>query len=1330
MNISIGMKKFVSSQQTFSRLGILKQVRSAVGLTKTLIFTLFAFVGIVLPQVVNAQGGNYVVTIGTGTSSHYYAPFNPYYRNSTAEMIYTAAEVGTIGTIDTIWFYSSSSTTFACSSLKVYMGTTTNNNFSSSSPWILSNELEEVFDAGGSINIGGSMGWYAIPLQTPFFYTGDNLVVAVTKTASDYSSSSKWAYTTTSSNYQTYYRQSDSDVSYGSITSLTSSTSGSSSSDRPNIKISIDTAVSGCVRPRNMSVTDVTYNSATLSWTGCDDAVSYELCYGTTNNLATYESSSVSVYDAIHYFDNLLDSTTYYVWVRSFCGSEYTAWTSFSFTTQVACARVADVTIDSLSESVAIVSWNVDPVGQPLQHVLVQYKADDASTWITDSVSGVNTYTISPLQGGTSYTVRLISICLEDTSSTVLLQFETPTCGEYDGSTTTSCYVPFHGNYNYGYSQAIYPASGLAGVTTITGISFNIESTPYSYLNRTITIAMGNTSMTTLSTSNYVPYSSMTVVASNVSMDVSNTGWVYIPFTTPFFYDGTSNVVVAVSNLTGHYSSFYFYHHTPTIGNSVYWYQDSSPINPSSPSASNSGTSPTVPDVHFEADCGGSGSNCDRPSNLSADIVSYNSVDLSWTGTSANSYEVRYSTTMLLTDSNAVTVSANSDIFTLTGLRNNTTYYIWVRSVCDEGSSGWSAPVSVTTLLACATLLNAQVVDTGQTYISLTWEVDTTQGFPLTQVLVEWRAMGEGTWQNTTVSGINAHVITGLRSGVVYEVRLTSICGTDSSSALTLSVSTPACREYANGTTTNSYVPFNGNYNYGYSQIIYPNTVLGGVDTIRGISFRTTSAPSSYLTRPVSVAMGNTSRTSLSTSNYIQYSSLTEVVSHYPMDVSTPGWIYIPFTTPFIYDGYSNIVVAVTNHTGSYSSFSFAHHSTTVGNAVYWYQDSNPINPSSPSASSNGTTTTVPDIRFDASCNFSGCVPPLMVVNYVGSSDIQIMWIPIGTETEWVVGYSMGEGGNWSYSSTTATSYVFSGLIPNTTYSLRVGVLCDGDTLFYENSATTRDGFISICFPPYGLTATATSTTEIDISWIPLGSESQWEVHVYNNETDSMFIATASSWHVEGLDTATEYHVEVRAVCDEGDYSEWCTPVIVTTREVVYECLAPVQLTVIAAIDSSVVLSWTSRGRETKWQVNVYNATFDSIYRVYSCNVALSGLSSQTSYNVKIRSICGEGDTSDWGVADHFTTTRRSGIEGVDGNASVRIYPNPATRSTSIDVSGVSGKVTISVLDVGGRVVRSEQMECEATCVKTLQVEELAQGAYFVRVAADNYCTVQKLFVE
>jgi hypothetical protein len=59
----------------------------------------------------------------------------------------------------------------------------------------------------------------------------------------------------------------------------------------------------------------------------------------------------------------------------------------------------------------------------------------------------------------------------------------------------------------------------------------------------------------------------------------------------------------------------------------------------------------------------------------------------------------------------------------------------------------------------------------------------------------------------------------------------------------------------------------------------------------------------------------------------------------------------------------------------------------------------------------------------------------------------------------------------------------------------------------------------------------------------------------------------------------------------------------------------------------------------------------------------------------------------------------------------------------------VSGEVRISVVDMSGRTVRTETLECSGDCQKTMEVEGLAQGTYFVRITADAVNLVRKLVV-
>ena len=61
-----------------------------------------------------------------------------------------------------------------------------------------------------------------------------------------------------------------------------------------------------------------------------------------------------------------------------------------------------------------------------------------------------------------------------------------------------------------------------------------------------------------------------------------------------------------------------------------------------------------------------------------------------------------------------------------------------------------------------------------------------------------------------------------------------------------------------------------------------------------------------------------------------------------------------------------------------------------------------------------------------------------------------------------------------------------------------------------------------------------------------------------------------------------------------------------------------------------------------------------------------------------------------------------------------------------VGIEGVEGNVTVEIVDMNGRTVsRSESAESQLT----IDITNLAQGAYFVRVTGSNASAVRKLIV-
>lgn len=84
-------------------------------------------------------------------------------------------------------------------------------------------------------------------------------------------------------------------------------------------------------------------------------------------------------------------------------------------------------------------------------------------------------------------------------------------------------------------------------------------------------------------------------------------------------------------------------------------------------------------------------------------------------------------------------------------------------------------------------------------------------------------------------------------------------------------------------------------------------------------------------------------------------------------------------------------------------------------------------------------------------------------------------------------------------------------------------------------------------------------------------------------------------------------------------------------------------------------------------------------------------------------------------------------IDMVAAGVRMNLQPNPATSQVNLNIEGVEGMVNCSIIDMSGRVVYNADMNAESAQV--INLNNLAKGAYFVRVTNNNFTKVEKLIV-
>ena len=162
-------------------------------------------------------------------------------------------------------------------------------------------------------------------------------------------------------------------------------------------------------------------------------------------------------------------------------------------------------------------------------------------------------------------------------------------------------YPTFFGNYWYeDWSQMVYTAAELQamglGAGNITSLQFNIGGLPDATQISNYSISLGSTSNNTLSG---FQTTGLTTVYGPVTRTVpSTTGNVTINFTTPYAWDGVSNVIVDVRGTGGYGSANATTQYSTTTGTTVVYGNSGNVPNPayytSNPTATSSSNRPNV----------------------------------------------------------------------------------------------------------------------------------------------------------------------------------------------------------------------------------------------------------------------------------------------------------------------------------------------------------------------------------------------------------------------------------------------------------------------------------------------------------------------------------------------------------------------------------------------------------------------------------------------------------------------------------------------------------------------------------------------------------------
>ena len=514
-------------------------------------------------------------------------------------------------------------------------------------------------------------------------------------------------------------------------------------------------------------------------------------------------------------------------------------------------------------------------------------------------------------------------------------------------STTTS--LPITSCYGYTYGQQLYTASeissagGSTGAGVITKIRFYFSSGA-STNSDNWTVYIGNTTKTTFSgTTDWVPSTSMSMRFSGTVTYPAAGNWMEIPLSTPFSWDGTSSIVIAVDeNASGFYCSNSW--RSTTVSNTgIRFYSDGTNPDPTTPPTATALVS-ARPNIQFVFENLCSGTPTAGTTAASATVVCLNSsTNLSLTGATVGagiSYQWQISPDNIApyTDISGATAS------TYSATPSAPAYYRCKISCSYSGLTATSTPQQITFTNNVLSTVGGVRCGTGTTSLSATGSSGTT---------LKWYAATSGGASLGSGSPFTTPTISATTNYyVAAETNASGIGQIGNGASLT---------------SSSGYPTAFGNYWYQeWQQIVYTAAELNAAGLAAGnitaLAFNISGLPGPGTVSGYNLKIATTTASTLSAF------TTTGLTNIYGPSSITPvsGWNTITFSTPFNWDGTSNIIIDIRANGAYGSANATTAYTTTSGNTcLYAYTSSSTIGSgfftSSPTPS---TSTSRPNIRF------------------------------------------------------------------------------------------------------------------------------------------------------------------------------------------------------------------------------------------------------------------------------------------------------------------------------------------------------------------------------
>jgi hypothetical protein len=299
--------------------------------------------------------------IGGGTATHAFLPVYSCSAFNYSQQIYLASEIGAaVGTnnyITAIRFFVSTTAAAQANYNQwvIYMGNTVQTDFASTTSWIPSSSLTQVYSGTLPTMTAGT--WVEIPLNTPFLWDGvSNVVIGVDENSTGTSCTANWgSYSAGNNRGMIYYNATTNPDPANPPAAI------SRYAVLPRVQLT-GTVLPSCTNtpPANIAVNNVTPTSANITWTATANAT-YVVRYRIPPSLTWQTINVTTPFTNSVTLTSLTEQTQYEVEIATICGIQGTFSPPIGFTTPALtyCNSVTATVTNGYINNVTMIGSNV-----------------------------------------------------------------------------------------------------------------------------------------------------------------------------------------------------------------------------------------------------------------------------------------------------------------------------------------------------------------------------------------------------------------------------------------------------------------------------------------------------------------------------------------------------------------------------------------------------------------------------------------------------------------------------------------------------------------------------------------------------------------------------------------------------------------------------------------------------------------------------------------------------------------------------------------------------------------------------------------------------------